>query len=115
MKWFWNRHATCDARISALEVEVGKLASLVRQARADASEASERAYKYLKRSEARARREADDTEAVANQGQPAVLPAATPLPPSVTWGARARIAARRARRPALGASSMEDETNGVHS
>lgn len=101
LMWPWKRQGTDQARLAELEQGFGKLQADVRAALREVSELSERAYKFLKRAEQRARRELDAP--VANQDPPALGRAETPLPESPSsprpWGARGRrMAAAMARR-----------------
>lgn len=95
--WFGNGQGE---RIAELERLVATLTARVVKAEATASEAAERAYRYMKKAEARARRELEEP----NQ-EPAAGPEAgaqvTPVPSGSrgAWGARGRRM-QRAMRPA---------------
>jgi septal ring factor EnvC (AmiA/AmiB activator) len=92
---FGNGHGK---RLADLEAEIATLRARVVKAEATASEAAERAYRYMKKAEARARREADSEESGTASAADAVTPS---LPPASgrPWGARGRrlMAARLGR------------------
>jgi hypothetical protein len=115
MGLFGNSHAKCDERLNALELEVSKLAQELRRTRAEASELAERAYRNLKKAEARARRELDEqpTNQEPTSGRPAT-PSEASGSRRVAWGPRARRLARLSRRdPADEADATEAENNGA--
>lgn len=99
--WPWNRQRTDTARLAELEQAFGKLQADTRAALREVSELSERAYKFLKRAEARARRELDATPNQESAAAPEGGGAITPAPPGShrPWGARGRRMARVLREP----------------
>lgn len=117
MGWFGNGHGK---RIADLEAQVGALMKRCAAAEATATECAERAYRFMKKAEARQRRELDEPNQEqagrANVRGPGAT--ATPVPSGSRrlWGARARRAARILGDP-LNEISTDDEgaTNGVHS
>lgn len=113
MGWFGNSQGE---RIAELERLVSVLSARVVKAEATASEAAERAYRYMKKAEARARRELDP-ETNQEPGGAAALPSPV-TPPSAssrrgTWGARGRREARRLRGDPT--DELNGEADGVHS
>jgi len=113
MGLFGNGHGE---RIAELERLVATLTARVVKAEATASESAERAYRYMKKAEARARRELDPT---AESGAPGAAPVATPAASSSRrglWGARGRRLMRMAAPdPLLSPDADEGNGNGVHS
>ena len=110
MGLFWNRHKDCDARIRELESRCEKLEISLRRVRDESSELAERAYRNLKKAEARSRRELDATEsgtgtAPATPGAP--TPARTPLR---LRGVLARRLARAQARDPL--DELDESANG---
>jgi len=107
MGWFGNGQG---ARLADLERQVSALAARVVKAEATAAECAERAYRYMKKAESRARRELDEPGAEVEVGK-GTAPA-TPSSSRRAWGAGARIAARTTRRdPSL---ELEGNGNGIH-
>ena len=109
MGLFGNGHEACRAKLLELEQRLDKLESLLQRVRADASDLAERAYRNLKKAEARARRE-DLVESGPDQP-----PSETPTSPTARglWGARGRRATRLLRRPPT-PDAESGEANGVH-
>jgi hypothetical protein len=91
MGLFGNGHGE---RLAELERLVATLTARVVKAEATASEAAERAYRYMKKAEARARREVDDAESGTGTAAVPVTPA-SPHAPGRPWGARGRRLMRR--------------------
>lgn len=94
---FGNGHGE---RIAELERLIATLTARVVKAESTASESAERAYRYMKKAEARARRDLD----APNQelpGGPEAAAAITPAPSGSlrAWGARGRRLARLHREP----------------
>jgi hypothetical protein len=112
MGLFGNRHGE---RIAELERLVSALTARVVKAEATAADCAERAYRYMKKAESRARRELDTT---AESGAPGAAPVATPATSSSRrglWGARGRRLMRiAAPDPLLSIDSDEGNGNGVH-
>src|SRR4029077_11733109 len=111
MGWFGNGQ---NARIAALESELATLKTRVVKAEATASEAAERAYRYMKKAESRARRELD---APTNQDQRAgAAPVAETTAERLSmrrmfaWGARGR----RQLRGKLSDPALELEATGTN-
>lgn len=110
MGLFWNRHAGCDKRLAELETRCEKLELTVRRLRDESTELAERAYRNLKKAEARARRELDESGAAKPQEREPADPA-TPSGSLPAWGARRRRALRSLRRsdPALELNGETEE------
>jgi len=97
MGWFRNSHG---ARIADLERTVAALTARVVKAEATASECAERAYRYMKKAEARARREVDEpNQETATGAAPERETPAASTSSRVPWGARGRRVLARLRRP----------------
>jgi hypothetical protein len=94
---FWNRQPRQSApEVAALEAEVAALKQRVVRAEQTVSDLAERAYKYMKKAESRARRELDESGADATKPSPgATVPATPPSSRRALWGARARRLMRR--------------------
>ncbi len=96
-RWPWERQAD---EVHELREQVKDLRAEVNRALSEVSEVSERAYRYLKRAEQRARREFDGPAANQEPGSAAVASGAAPATPRLVprsrnvWGARARRMAR---------------------
>lgn len=110
-------------RITELERLVSALTARVVKAEATAADCAERAYRYMKKAESRARRELDESGAVVRdpegadgQGGSRSGSAATPSSSRRAWGARGRRL-MRALRPAPVIQDNESEANGdgIHS
>lgn len=104
-------------RLADLEAQVASLAKRCASAEATAADCAERAYRFMKKAEARSRRELD---ANPNQDQDPVHGAAVPGNSGSSgsrrlWGARARRAAARRFGDPLLELNGEGTTNGVHS
>ena len=109
MGLFGNGHGE---RIADLERQVSALAARVVKAEATAAECAERAYRYMKKAESRARRELDEPNqepAGAPEGAAQVTPATSGSHRVKVWGARGRRL-MRALRPE---PEPEHETNGA--
>jgi hypothetical protein len=92
--WFGNRQGE---RIAELERQVSALTARVVKAEATAADCAERAYRFLKKAESRARRELDEPN---QDPAPGAAPAReTPVSASSlrAWGARGRRLSRLAR------------------
>ena len=113
MGLFGNGHGD---RIAELERLVSALTARVVKAEATAADCAERAYRYMKKAESRARRELDTP---GESGAAGAAPAATPSASSSRrglWGARGRRALRlSAPDPLLSLDNDEGNGNGVHS
>jgi len=101
MGLFGNGHGE---RIAELERLVATLTARVVKAEATASESAERAYRYMKKAESRARRELDGTAEVSGPGAAPETPAAATTSSQrarLPWGARGRriLAGLRGVRP----------------
>lgn len=109
MGWFGNSQGE---RVAELERLISALTARVVKAEATAADCAERAYRYMKKAEARSRRELDET-AGNQEARPA---ASVSTPPTVSsshraqWGPRARRLARLARRDP--ADEPESPVNG---
>jgi len=110
---FWNGHGE---RLAELERLVASLTARVVKAEATAADCAERAYRYMKKAESRARRELDTP---GESGAVGAAPAATPPASSSRrglWGARGRRAMRLAAPdPLLSLDADEVNGNGLHS
>lgn len=100
-------------RVSALEAEVAALRKRIVTAEQTVADVAERAYKWMKKAESRARRELDTP----NQEPSGPAPEETPAASSshrVPWGARGRrmLATLRGRRPD---PLQEVNGDGIHS
>jgi len=108
---FWNGQGE---RIAELERLVASLTARVVKAEATAADCAERAYRYMKKAESRARRELDTP----NQESTGAAPAITPVAPSSRrglWGARGRRAMRAAAPdPLLSLDHDEANGHGIH-
>lgn len=101
MGLFGNGHG---ARIAELERQVATLTARVVKAESTAAEVAERAYRYMKKAESRARRELDESGAGATTTREVAGSPATPSSSQRVWGARGRrqlAMMRRARRDPL--------------
>lgn len=114
MGLFWNRpKPTPPPLVAELESEIAALKARMVRAEQTVSELAERAYKYLKKAEARARRELDEPNQEPAPGtapDPRATPVASSSPVRGQWGARARRGLFRAARPdpALDLNGTED-------
>ena len=99
-RWPWERQVD---EVRELREQVKDLRTEVNRALSEVSEVSERAYRYLKRAEQRARREFEAPGANQEPGAAAVASGAAPATPRLVprarnlWGARARRLAREAQ------------------
>jgi len=129
--WPWKRQVTdaarladLAARLADLEQAFGKLQADTRAALREVSELSERAYKFLKRAEARARRELDEhpsnQEPTSGRSETPTDAPSSPRP----WGARSRRLARLSRPGPLvnaargrdhNGANNDEASDGVHS
>jgi hypothetical protein len=92
MGWFGNSQGE---RIAELERIVSALTARVVKAESTAADCAERAYRYMKKAEARARRELDEPGAPPEAQEMLPLEGATPSGSRRgAWGARARMALR---------------------
>jgi hypothetical protein len=91
------------AQVFQLQAEVNALRSLVDVLRVEAATMSDLVTKRMRRAVA-AERAVERHQERAGDSSPASTPPVTPAPPPVgnLWGARARIAARKAREAARG-------------
>ena len=110
--WPWNRQGTDAKSLQELQADFATLKAETRAALREVSELSERAYKFLKRAEARARRELDEPNQEPEPSRPRETPA-TSSSPRAQWGPRARRLARLSRRDP--ADEPESEPDGVPS
>lgn len=125
MGLFWNRQPdppaspALTARLADAEAEIAGLKARVVRAEQTVSDLAERAYKYMKKAESRARRELDESGAPGDTASGGVMaPGATP--PSSrrvggprtagTWGARTRWGRLRRSDPML--ELVPDEATG---
>jgi len=94
---FWNGQGE---RIAALEASVASLTKRVVTAEQTVADVAERAYKWMKKAEARARRELDESGAETASAPGRAGPPAGAATPSGSrrrlWGARGRIVRRGA-------------------
>jgi hypothetical protein len=112
--WPWNRQGTGNARLAELEQGFAKLQADTRAALREVTELSERAYKFLKRAEQRARRELDapgESGAPLGAAPSVVTPPAGPSSPRA-WGARGRRFARALQRGGSAGGSEGGSVNG---
>jgi hypothetical protein len=111
---FWNRQAKAGpAELAALDAEVAALKARVVRAEQTVSDLAERAYKYMKKAESRARRELDESgpeSGAAAAGDAPGTPPSSQRAQHLPWGARGRRLAARLRRP-----DPLTETNGAES
>lgn len=112
---FWNRQpAEPSPQVAALEAEVAALKARVVRAEQTVSDLAERAYKYMKKAESRARRELD--EPGAEPSKAAGMPPAHSATPSSSrrarWGARSRWGQRSD--PRLELDQENGDVDGVH-
>lgn len=113
MAWFGNGQGT---RLADLEAEVSALRKRVVTAEQTVADVAERAYKWMKKAEARSRRELDESGAEAAPAQgPRGGRVAEATPSSSRrargWGARGRWGRLRRSDPAL--ELVPDEATGT--
>jgi hypothetical protein len=105
MGWFGNGHGEQapghGERLAELERAVSTLTARIVKAEATAAECAERAYRYMKKAESRARRELDEPNQDPTPGTAPGrgTPVASSSPSVRAWGARARRGLIRAARP----------------
>jgi len=113
MGWFGNGHGE---RVAELERQVSALTARVVKAEATAADCAERAYRYMKKAESRARRELDGTAEASGAGAAPATPAAATTSSQrarVPWGARGRRLMSMLRGdPLHGAEFKERQANG---
>jgi len=122
---FWNRQPQADtppavppaltARLADAEAEIAALKQRVVRAEQTVADVAERAYKYMKKAEARARRELDEpNQEPAGVGSAERVTPATSgsrrVAPSGRWGARSRWGRMRRSDPVL--ELVPDEATG---
>lgn len=104
----WNGKRVDPKRLETLETEMLELRKQLRATLAEVSDLSERCYRFMKKAEARSRRELDGSPN--QEPKPGERAAATPVQSSSRrdlWGARRRRMLRPA--PVVNGADVEEE------